>query len=200
MYSYLKGKLAQKTPMQVVVDIGGIGYELSIPLSTYSILPDQESDICLLTHVYIREDAHQIFGFATNEERNLFRLLITISGIGPKLGLAILSGLDLNDLKQAIIEGNLGILTSISGVGRKTAERIVIELREKVVVEERSSAAGAGASTFGGGPLIEDTVSVLVSLGYKKQASQDAVKKALESQGAADQTVEKLVRSALKTI
>lgn len=200
MFSYLQGTLALKHPTQVVVDVGGIGYEVFIPLSTYSALPDQGQAVCILTHVHIREDAHLIYGFVTEEERSLFKLLLTVSGIGPKMALTVLSGLELTHLKGAIIHEDLAALTSISGIGRKTAERIIIELREKVLLDEKSAQRKTSEKFSEGDALIQDTVLVLLSLGYKKQNAQEAIKKVLGSSGSKKLSVEELVRASLKVI
>ena len=200
MFSYLHGTLAQKNPAQVVIDVGGVGYEVTIPLSTYRLLSDKGSRVMLLTHVHIREDAHQIYGFSSEEERNFFRLLIGVSGIGPKMALTVLSGLALDDLKHAIIHEDLARLTAISGIGRKTAERIIIELRENVFLDEKSAARKPLQDADEG--LIQDTLLVLVSLGYKKQSAQDAIKKVLSqaSRERREISVEELVRASLKVI
>lgn len=200
MYSYLKGVLAVKTPTQIVVDVGGAGYELFIPLSTYGALPAEGQPVCVQTHVHIREDAHLIFGFATEEEKKLFRLFLTVSGIGPKMALTALSGLEISELKQAIIQENLAALTGISGIGRKTAERIVIELREKILVDEKAASKKQSGAVSADDKLVEDTLLVLVSLGYKKQNAQDAVKKIFSSSAGKKHSVEELVRATLKVI
>src|SRR3989338_2471644 len=200
MFSFLKGILAVKTPTQIVVDVGGAGYEIFIPLSTYSALPAEGQQVCILTHVHIREDAHLIFGFATEEEKKLFRLLLTVSGIGPKMAPTSLSGLEISELKQAIIQENLAALTGISGIGRKTAERIVIELREKILVDEKTANRKQTGAVTVDDKLVEDTLLALVSLGYKKQNAQDAVKKAFAAAGGKKHSVEELVRATLKVI
>lgn len=200
MFSYLQGVLAVKAPTQAVVDVGGIGYEVFIPLSTFSALPGEGESVCLLTHVDIREDAHRIFGFLTEDERSLFRLLLGVSGIGPKMGLTVLSGIAIEDLKRAILREDLAMLTSISGIGRKTAERIIIELREKILLDEKLTRKTPSEKFSEDEALIRDTVLVLVSLGYKKQDAQEAIKKALASSGAKKVSVEELVRSSLKGI
>lgn len=200
MFSYLQGTLAGKLPTQIVVDVGGVGYEAFIPLSTYSALPEVGQSICVLTHVHIREDAHQIFGFLTEEERHLFRLLMTVSGIGPKMALTVLSGLEVGDLKRAIIDENLVVLTGISGIGRKTAERIIIELREKILLGEKSAARRSSEKGGASEELVQDTMLVLLSLGYKKQNAQEAIHKVLVSRDAKKVSVEELVRASLKAI
>jgi holliday junction DNA helicase RuvA len=197
MYSYLNGTLAFKSPTQAVIDVGGIGFEVSIPLSTYTSLPDTGEKIILMTHVHIREDAHLIFGFATEDERTLFRLLLSVTGIGPKLALTVLSGLQVSDIKRAILSDDVALLSSISGIGRKTAERIVIELREKVVLEDRAAAKKTG-SVLAEDALFQDTLSALVSLGYKKNEAQDAIKKAMSAAKQGAWSVDELIRASLK--
>ena len=201
MYNYLKGTLASKTPTQIAVDVGGVGYELFIPLSTYSALPAEGQGVRILTHVHIREDAHLIFGFATEEEKSLFRLLLTVSGIGPKMAITALSGLELSELKRAIIQENIVTLTSISGIGRKTAERMIIELREKILVEEKALDKTPAEKLSPDDKLAEDAVLALLSLGYKKPSAQDAVKKVLSSASVKKHSsVEELVRASLRMI
>lgn len=200
MFSYVHGTLAEKLPTQVVIDVGGIGYEVFIPLSTYSRLPDEGENVRLLTHFHIREDVHHIFGFLTREERDLFKLLLTISGIGPKLALTALSGLEVVELKRAIIREDLSALTGISGIGRKTAERIIIELREKVLLDDKVLREKPSQVDGEKDVLVQDTLLVLVSLGYKKQDAQEAVKKVFPSATAGKISVEELVRASLKVI
>jgi len=132
MFNYIKGRLASKAPTQAVIEAGSIGYELMIPLSTFDALPAVDQEITLLTHFHVREAIQQLYGFMTTAERDVFRLLISVSGIGPRSALLILSGIGIKSFKTAIINGDTELLKSISGVGRKTAERIVLELREKV--------------------------------------------------------------------
>ncbi|HNV86766.1 MAG TPA: Holliday junction branch migration protein RuvA [Candidatus Omnitrophota bacterium] len=200
MFNYLQGILAEKSPTQITLDVGGVGYEVFIPLSTYSRLPEKGDKLLLQTQVSIREDAHQIFGFLTLEEKNLFRLLIGVSGIGPKLALTMLSGLALEDLKRAIAHEDLATLTGIHGIGRKTAERIVIELREKILVDTKSAAPKMPGGGTPDEALVEDTILVLLSLGYKKPQAQDAIKKVLSSAQGKKLSVEELVRLTLKGI
>lgn len=202
MFYYLRGKLAVKKPAFAVLDVNGVGYELSIPLSTYGKLPDCGEEFQFFTYFHVREDAQQIFGFASEEEKELFRLLISVNGIGPKLGLTVLSGLALEALQRAIIQEDLAALSAISGIGKKTAERIVIELREKVMLSEKAKAGDSisGNKTTVADPLFEDTLQVLLSLGYKKPQAQDAIKKAVSENAGHLNTVEELVRQTLKRI
>ena len=140
MYSYLQGKVVEKTATSVVLDVGGIGYLLQISLSTYEALPLLGQEIRLLTHFVVREDAHALYGFYSAEERELFKLLLTVSGIGPKIALTLLSGIPFPQLRQAIVGGELETLKKIPGIGKKTAERMIVELREKLVLQGERAA------------------------------------------------------------
>lgn len=200
MYHYLSGKLIEKTPTAVVIDVNGVGYDVLIPVSTYSSLPALGGQVKLLTHFVVREDAQLLYGFGTEEERKMFRLLTSVSGIGPKIATTALSGILVEDLKAAIKEGNVAVLTSISGIGKKTAERMVVELREKVILDGNKSVASAGVR---GGVTVsseaEDAVQALIALGYSKTQAQAAVEKSVKS--SPDKLpVDKLVRSALKFV
>lgn len=200
MLRSLEGILAEKAPARVLVERDGLGWELFIPLSTYHALPDLAKTVKLFTHLHVREDALQLFGFSTREELELFGLLQTVSGIGPKLALAILSGANLADFKEWVIRGNVGALQSISGIGRKTAERLVVELREKLAVSRIGEGAREAPAARGVPQrLLDDSLNALVTLGYTKQAALKAVKKALDEQGPADD-LEALIRMALKHV
>jgi Holliday junction DNA helicase RuvA len=201
MYAYIQGMLVEKTPTSVVVEAGGLGYLLQIPVSTYSALPALGENVRLLTHFLVREDAHILCGFAAADERDLFRLLISISGIGAKTALAALSGVPAAELKRAIADGAVEILTSIPGIGRKTAERIVVELRERMILDRgRAGAAQAGAKAGGRDDMAEDSVQALVSLGYKKQNARSAVDKVIRESGTRALSVEEMIRASLKII
>lgn len=199
MYHYLSGTVAEKGPTWAVLDVGGVGYELTLPISTSQKLPAVGKEIKLLTHFVVREDAQLLFGFLTKEEHSLFKLLLTVSGIGPKMAITILSGLGIGELKRAIVDGSVAALTSISGIGRKTAERLVIELREKVAVESMSSARGLEVIQKEDA-LVDDSMQALVSLGYNKQNAKTAIQKALANAKKADWTAETLIRESLKHI
>lgn len=198
MYNYLSGILAEKFPTQVTLDVNGIGFQLVVPLSTSQKLPQAGQKVKLLTHHVVREDAQLLFGFATEEERSLFRLLLTISGIGPKSAITVLSGLGIGELKRAIVNGSIPTLTSISGIGKKTAERIIIELREKVVVEGRSDEPSEHLSLEK--ELMQDSLRALVSLGYTKQNAKTAIEKVMNSKSSDEWTPESLIRESLKQI
>lgn len=199
VYEFLSGKIVRKDPTRLILEVGGIGFELTIPLSTYHTVGNAGEEAKVLTHFIVREDAHQLYGFATEEERNLFRLLVSVSGVGPKMALAVLSGMGAAEFRKAIVEGALPVLTGISGIGRKTAERLVVELREKILLlEPKSKALGSGRLTAGG-QLMEDSLQALVSLGYRRNDAKQAVEKVL-SEKSGSYSVEELIRASLKYI
>ncbi|MBU1862977.1 MAG: Holliday junction branch migration protein RuvA [Candidatus Omnitrophica bacterium] len=198
MFAFLEGTLIEKHPTVAVVAVDGIGYELLIPLSTYSKLPEVNQTVKVLTHLHVREDAWQLFGFWTVEEKELFKLLITISGIGPKLGLTILSGIGVTNFKQAVINKDNTTLTAVSGIGKKTAERIIVELKEKIKLDEETLGRLSPATAFSTeDALTEDSLTALISLGYKRHEAQAAVKKVIAKEGSDNLSVEKLIRKAL---
>ena len=198
MITYLNGILTEIIPGRLTIDVNGIGYEVLVPLSTSDKMLEEGQKYQILTHLHIREQEQTLFGFATNEERDLFRLLINrVSGIGPKLGLAILSGMSVDDFKNAVIGGNITDLSTISGLGKKTAERIILELKDKVGVTETWTAAKEDSS--GPKSIIHDAVLALISLGYKQAEALKAVNKIKDS-SPADISSDELIRSALRTI
>ena len=198
MITYLNGILTEIIPGRLTIDVNGIGYEVLVPLSTSDKMLEEDQKYQILTHLHIREQEQTLFGFATNEERDLFRLLINrVSGIGPKLGLAILSGMSVDDFKNAVIGGNITGLSTISGLGKKTAERIILELKDKVGVTETWTAAKEDSS--GPKSIIHDAVLALISLGYKQAEALKAVNKIKDS-SPADISSDELIRSALRTI
>ena len=202
MYNYISGTLIEKSPAGVIVDVGGVGYELHVPISTFGCLPALGAPVKLLTRFVVREDAQILYGFVTQEEKRLFELLISISGIGPKTALTALSGVEPAVLKRAIIRGDVEVLKSVPGIGRKTAERIVIELREKLTAEGLESMAedsGAQLASTGGGAT-DDAVEALVALGYKRPGAKQAVEKAVKASGKNSLSVEELVRSSLQHV
>lgn len=200
MYEYLSGKLIRKTPTVMILETQGIGFEIHIPVSTFSALPEIGQQVKVLTHFAVREDLQALYGFYTEEEREIFRLLISISGIGPKSAMTVLSGISIGDLKRAIINGNLAVLTSIPGIGRKTAERLVIELREKIVVEEGRSSGASLERMKEQDERVDDSIRALVELGYRKQNAKEAVQKAVKTFESPDFSVPDLIRIALKHI
>jgi Holliday junction DNA helicase RuvA len=201
MIAFLSGKLLEKDANSVIVDVGGVGYEVIIPLSTFFELGDVGSDVNLRIYTYVREDSLQLFGFKTTRERDLYLKLISVQGIGAKSGIAMLSGMSADEIVAAIRTEDLARLTSIPGVGKKTAERLVIELRDKVSDLAKSVSAGtseAGASAVGKDGSFDDALSALVNLGYQKQAAEKALQQVVQDGG--DLSVQKLLRQALQRL
>ena len=196
MISYLQGKIVQKNQTELIIDVNGIGYTVSIPLSTFEKLEHTEGQVKILTYMHVREDIMQLYGFATETEREIFRLLISISGIGPKMAQGILSGLSTNEFKQAILDGNIAALTSISGVGKKTAERLIIELRDKLGRTETSETNVVPTSK-----LLKaraEAAIALMSLGYSRQDADRVLRAVSERSGGKDLSVEELIKAALR--
>lgn len=198
MITFLRGKIAEAIPTRAVLDVNGVGYEVLIPLSSFEKLPGPGQEVKILTHLAVREDAHVLYGFMTAEERELFRLLIAnVKGVGPKLALNILSGTNPVSFKGAIANGDVKALSSISGVGKKTAERIVVDLKDRigdVGAWEASSDKRAGS---GGDQRLVDSTSALIALGFKQDDAHKSVKAAIAMLGD-KATIEELVRAALK--
>lgn len=199
MIGYLSGKLLEKQANTAIVDVGGVGYEVSIPLSTFYELGDIGGDVQLRIYTYVREDAIQLFGFKTLREKELYLRLISVQGIGAKSGITMLSGMSAEEIIAAIRSNDLGRLTSIPGVGRKTAERLVIELRDKVGdVAGDGSHLDAGASSTPVDSVFEDALSALINLGYQRHAAEKALNQA-GSEGT-EISVQKLLRRALQIL
>lgn len=198
MITFLHGKLVEALPTQVVVSVNGVGYEVLIPLSSFDKLPQPGGDVKLLTQLIIREDAHTLYGFMSAAERDLFRLLInTVSGIGPKIALNILSGIAVAAFRGAVANGDVKALSQISGVGKKTAERIVVELKDKIGAAGAWEAASATRALSASDQKVNDAVLALMALGFKQVEAHDAVRAALAMLGE-QATVENLVRACLK--
>jgi Holliday junction DNA helicase RuvA len=193
MISVLEGTLIEKRPSDVVVDVGGVGYRAIVPLSTYRGLPETGARARLLTHLIVREDSLELFGFLTSAEREMFRALIAVSGIGPKLGLAVLSGLSPEVFHRAVIDEDLGLLTSVSGIGRKTAQRMIVELKEKL--------SGMDVSSIGGGEPgreeVGDAVRALVQLGLTRASAREAVLR-VERDAGCHLPIEEVIKRALR--
>src|SRR3989475_8086542 len=198
MISFLHGKLVEALPTQVTLEVNGVGYEVLIPLSSYDKLPSPGQEVRLLTHLAVREDAHVLYGFMTTAERELFRLLInTVSGIGPKIALNILSGMNARAFRGAVANGDVQALSQISGVGRKTAERIVVELKDKVGAAGAWEASSAQRALSPEDQKINDAVLALMALGFKQVEAHDSVRKVQGALGP-QATIEDLVRACLK--
>src|SRR5207244_225759 len=198
MITYLQGKLVEALPTQVTVEVNGVGYEVLIPLSSFDKLPSPGREVKLLTHLAVREDAHVLYGFMSPAERELFRLLInTVSGIGPKSALNILSGMNPTAFRGAVANGDLKALSQISGVGRKTAERIVVELRDKIGAAGAWEASSAVRALSPEDQKANDAVLALIALGFKQPDAHETVRKTQTMLGP-QATVEDLVRASLK--
>jgi Holliday junction DNA helicase RuvA len=198
MITFLQGKLIESLPTQVVVEVNGVGYEALIPLSSFDKLPAPGQTLKLLTQLVVREDAHLLYGFMTDAERNLFRMLTnTVSGIGPKTALNILSGISVTAFRGAVANGDVKALSQISGVGKKTAERIIVELRDKVGVAGSLEAASAKHALSSDDQKVNDAVLALMALGFKQVEAHDSVRAAQAMLGP-QSTVESLVRACLK--
>jgi Holliday junction DNA helicase RuvA len=200
MIGSLRGRLTVKQPPQLLIEVGGVGYELEAPMSTFYALPATGEEIRLLTHLVVREDAQVLYGFVREEERRLFRLLIKVSGVGPKIALAILSGSDADGFASCIAAGDTASLIRIPGVGRKTAERLILELRDRVTVD--AGATPTLGEAVGGGPRGE-ALAALSALGYRPAEATRMVDAAVGEGGAgaadAPTSTEEIIRRALQS-
>lgn len=195
MIAYLKGVLAEKEITRVVVECHGVGYEAAIPLSTFDRLPAEGAEMKLYTHHEVREDAQLLFGFATKPERDMFRLVTTVSGVGPKLALAVLSGLTIGDLQLAVSQGDAKRLAAVKGIGKKTAARIVVELKDKINPIEALANATAETSREQGA-VLRDAMLALAALGFSEDIARAKVQQVLDGEpGLAD--VETILKRAL---
>jgi holliday junction DNA helicase RuvA len=191
MIGSLRGRIASKTPPQLTVEVGGLGYELEAPLSTFFHLPPVGEEVRLLTHLVVREDAHVLYAFGTEDERRLFRSLIRVSGVGPKIALALLSGISVTAFVECVQQGDIGALTRVPGVGRKTAERLIVEMRDRLA----APALAAGATGASGGSSAEsEAYGALVALGYRPAEATRLLKAAAPG----TQSTEELIRRALQ--
>ena len=198
MIAYVRGVLAEKEPTRVVVEAAGVGYELTIPLSTFDRLPKTGAEVKLLAFHCVREDDETLFGFATDAEKAMFAKLTSVSGVGPKIAIAILSGSSIGELSLAIASGNAKRISSIKGVGRKTAEKICIELKDKVNAIEALAASGRGdAKKAMSSPMLRDAILALSALGFYEETANKMVSKVIASHPDAPD-VETIVREALK--
>ena len=193
MITHLRGTLLSKSPTYAVVDVGGVGYGLAISLITFDQLPPASEAVHLSTYLYVREDRMELFGFADEEEREVFELLIGVSGIGPHSALTVLSGMTLRDLQEAILQERVTELTAIKGIGRKTAERLVLDLKDKVHASAPASEAASEAKPG----ATDEAAKALMTLGYAAPAARQAVRKAVEKHGT-DLSVQQLIKLALK--
>jgi Holliday junction DNA helicase RuvA len=204
MIAYLSGKLLEKQANTVIVEVGGVGYEVTIPLSTFYELGEEGADVSLRIYTHVREDALQLFGFKSERERQLYLKLISVQGIGAKSGISMLSGMSADEIVTAIRTDNLARLTSIPGVGKKTAERLVIELRDKLneftaqSALERAASGGSAQTEAPADAVYDDALSALVNLGYQRNAAEKALKQAIKD--GTEISVQKLLRKSLQLL
>ncbi len=196
MISFLEGTLVARSPTEIVIDVGGVGYAVHIPLSTFERLEHAEGRVRILTYLHVREDAMQLYGFATEAERELFRLLLSVSGIGPKMAQGVLSGLSTDELRNAIAGGNIPLLTSIPGVGKKTAERMIIELRDRMMKQEAITPSAAPTSKEL--KLRAEAVVALMSLGHSRQSAEKALAAVIREAAGRECSLEELIRLSLR--
>lgn len=197
MIATLTGILKAKTPTEILVDVNGIGYSLIIPFSTFEKLGEIDTRIMLFTHLHVREDAMLLYGFATEEERSFFRLLISVNGIGPRIAQGILSGISVSDLRQHITKENISALTAIPGVGRKTAERLVIELRDKLG-KLAARTQDSAPRTDGEEELRQEALLALTSLGYNRPIAEKALRQVLNEAKGEKLSLQSLIKKALR--
>lgn len=193
MIAYVEGVLTEKRPTSAIVDVNGVGYLVLIPVSTFQKLPERGDKVKLLTHTHVREDAFALYGFGTPEEKELFEILLGVNGIGPKSALGILSAVSTEDFYRCILNENLDRLTGISGIGKKTAQRLIVELREKL--EKQEGVVKKSAVSGQSNEILEEALSALISLGYDKSEAREAVQKA--ATGKKKLSAEELVKLAL---
>lgn len=200
MISQLRGTITEKQAPILVIDVNGVGYEINAPMSTFYSLPELHQEVVLYTQLIVREDAHQLFGFSSKTERSLFKTLIKVNGVGPKVALAILSSVSPNDFVQSIMDSNTAALIKLPGIGKKTAERLVIEMRDRLQdwFEDLPVSTGftTESSVINTSSTLSEAISALVALGYKQQEAQKAVKAIAEI----DMTSEDMIRQALRRI
>ena len=190
MIGSLRGRIASKTPPQLTVDVGGLGYELEAPMSTFFHLPAVGEEVRLLTHLVVREDAHVLYGFATEDERRLFRSLIRVSGVGPRIALALLSGISVSAFAQCVLNEDISALTRVPGVGRKTAERLIVEMRDRLAAPQATAGAPVAAPARAEG----EAYGALVALGYRPAEAA----RLLKAVGPGTHSTEELIRRALQ--
>jgi Holliday junction DNA helicase RuvA len=193
MIGQVHGKLVYKQPPRLLVDVAGIGYELEAPMTTFYNLPETGTEVCLHTHVVVRDDAHLLYGFTEQRQRDVFRHLLKVNGVGPRVALAILSGLTVEDLVACVSAADAAMLTRVPGIGRKTAERLIVDLRDRL-----DGIEGSASSFVGTRPLTpeHDAVSALVALGYR----QTDAARAIRATASDDAGVEELIRTALASL
>ena len=197
MIAYLEGKLIEKNPTHLILDVNGVGYSIYIPVSSYANVGEAGETVKVLTYQYVREDELKLFGFSTKPEKDLFELLISVNGVGPKVALGILSSISVEDFQRSVLEEDLDVLTHISGVGKKIAQRLIVELKEKLTKVDLRVEKGVEVREKIGVSVEDEAVFALVSLGYNKFDAKKAVEKAnLEAEESLP--IEELIKRALK--
>lgn len=199
MIAYLKGQLIKSAPDHVVIEVNGIGYRVFIPLSSYENLPPPGEEMSILTYLHVREDELSLYGFIAEEERQLFKMLLGVSKIGPKVALAILGGIPVSSFKHAIVSGDARLLSTIHGIGQKTAERLIVELKDKITLIPRLQEEAARVRLVEGDKKISDVLEALISLGCSHAKAHRAIKKALGNIEPESST-EELLKESLKYI
>ncbi|MDH5516728.1 MAG: Holliday junction branch migration protein RuvA [Gammaproteobacteria bacterium] len=197
MIGRLSGQIVQKQPPELLIDVNGVGYEVSAPMSTFYALPELGENVILHTHMVVREDAQLLYGFSSESERTLFRLLIKINGVGPKLAITILSGIATDDFIRCIHDNDAAALVSLPGIGKKTAERLIVELKDKIGAEAETGAdsiSTAAMSSANSGSALSDAVSALISLGYKANDASRMVR-SIDTEGL---NTEDIIRQSLQ--
>ncbi len=197
MIAYLEGKLIEKNPTHLILEVNGVGYSINIPVSSYASVGEVGQTVKVLTYQYVREDELRLYGFASGQEKALFELLISVNGVGPRVALGILSSISVEDFQRSVLAEDLDILTHISGVGKKTAQRLVVELKEKLGKVDLGVERGVEVKERIGVPGDEEAVLALVSLGYNKLDARKAVQK-VNSESKESLPVEELIKRALK--
>lgn len=197
MIARLSGTLTQKSVEHLIVSVGGVGYEVHVPLSTFYSIPEEGQDVELLIYTHVKEDVLKLFGFLTPPEKDIFKKLIGVSGVGPKLALNILSGIESRDLATAIKNSDIARMNSIPGVGKKTAERLILELKDKIKLEGLSSEEESTISAPSGG-VFDDALSALINLGYKKSDVEKTIDGIARNEESSEWSVEKLLKEALR--
>jgi Holliday junction DNA helicase RuvA len=196
MFEFIRGKLVQSIPSKAVVDVGGVGYGLVISLKTFQKLPAIHTEAFFYVTPVIREDGHYLYGFLVLDDKKLFEQLISISGVGPKTAIGILGHVDISDFQMAILQGNVALLSKIPGIGKKTAERLIIELKDKFT---NTPSAGSLPVGIQGGSIVSDAISALINLGYNPLDAQKAIKKVLALHSK-QPTLSELITGALRSI
>lgn len=199
MIGQLRGIILEKQPPQLLLDVNGVGYEIDAPMSTFYRLPEVGKELTLLTHFIVREDAHHLYGFATSEERTLFRTLLKVNGVGPRLALTILSSIEPDEFVRCVVNNDTESLVRLPGIGKKTAERLIIEMRDKLAAWQKTSPAELSLfpnKTEGGSrnQLVQDAISALVALGYKPQEASRAVSKVDDGQLNSEEMIRRALR------